>query len=425
VNALFPAAQADPAASRPLVEIAPVRIAFLTNVYPATSHSFIRREIFALERQGFDIARFTIRTGGKSLPDPDDRRELTRTFVLLDDRRLALIGDMLALAVRRPRRFVSALRTAVRLATGGVRELPRHIAYLAEACRLVRQLEAAGIGHVHAHFGTNPAAVALLTSRLGDVTYSFTVHGPDEFDAPVSLSLGAKATGAAFVVAISSFGRGQLMRWLAPADWQRIEVVRCGVDQRFLVPTVQPSSGRTLVCVARLSGQKGLPLLVEAAAKLARTADFQLRLVGAGELETFLAAQIQRLGLAGRVTLVGPLSAADVRAEILAARALVVPSFAEGLPVVLMEALGLGRPVVTTSIAGIPELVDAGCGWVVPSGDVDQLCAAMQAALDADADTLARLGTEGRRRVARDHDVEINAARLAALLRPFAAKPAA
>lgn len=428
MNAIFSAPLADARATAPLApaaaEVARVPLACLTNAYPATSHSFIRREIFALERHGFDVARFSIRAWGQPLPDPDDQRELARTTVLLDGRRLALLGDALALALLRPRRFARACRTAMQLCTRGPRDIPRHLGYLAEACRLVRHLEAAGVRHVHAHFGTNPAAVAMLASRLGAITYSFTVHGPDEFDAPAGLSLAAKAAGAAFVVAISSFGRGQLMRWLAPADWHRIEVVRCGVDARFLAPSPQAAASRTLVCVARLSAQKGLPLLVEAAGRLAPTTDFRLRIVGGGELEAALAARIVELDLAGRVTLVGPLAAAEVRAELLAARALVVPSFAEGLPVVLMEALGLGRPVVATSIAGIPELVDSGCGWVVPSGDVDRLAEAMRAALDADSATLAALGAEGRRRVARDHDAEINAGQLATLLRPLAARGA-
>lgn len=424
MNAIVSAALADGRAvisRQPPAEVpAPVRLAWLTNVYPATSHSFIRREILALEALGVDIARFTVRASSGPLPDADDCAELARTSVLLDGRWPALLWDMLALALARPRRFAGACGTALRLCTGGLRELPRHLAYVAEACRLTRALEAAGIGHVHAHFGTNPAAVAMLAGRLGGSTYSFTVHGPDEFDAPLGLSLRLKAAEAAFVVAISSFGRGQLMRWLAPADWHRIEVVRCGVDARFLAAEPLAADSRTLVSVARLSAQKGLPLLIEAAALVAQTHDFRLRIVGGGELEAALRGRISELGLGDRVTLTGPLSAADVRGELLAARALVLPSFAEGLPVVLMEALGLGRPVVTTSIAGIPELVDAGCGWVVPSGDVERLAEAMRAALDADAATLAALGSEGRRRVARDHDASTNAGRLAVLLQGVA-----
>lgn len=400
---------------------APVRMAWLTNVYPAPSHSFIRREILALERQGFEIARFSVRGFDGALPDPDDRAELARTTVLLGGGRLALLGEALGVALARPRRFARACRTALGLCRGGARDIPRHLAYVIEACRLVRQLEAAKIAHIHAHFGTNPVAVAMIAGVLGRVSYSFTVHGPDEFDAPVGLSLAAKAAASAFVVAISSFGRGQLMRWLAPTDWPRIRVVRCGVDARFLTAEPQVAGSRTLVCVARLSAQKGLPLLIEAAAEVARTHEFTLRIVGGGELAGPLAARIAELGLGDRVTLAGVLSAAQVRAELVAARAMVLPSFAEGLPVVVMEALGLGRPVVATSIAGIPELVDAGCGWVVPSGDSGQLAAGMRAALDADAATLAALGAEGRRRVARDHDVAVNAAQLGDMLREVVA----
>ncbi len=404
---------------------AATRIAYLTNAYPRPSHSFIRREILALERQGFDVRRFSIRPNDCALPDEADRRELEHTAILLDGRYAALLLAVGAMALRRPRRFARALAMTLGMCTRGLADVPRHLAYLAEASRLVGVLEAAGIAHVHVHFGTNPAAVARLARQLGRLTYSITVHGPDEFDAPVALSLRAKAADAAFVVGVSAFGRGQLMRWLRPEDWRRIQVVRCGVDPAFQTVAAVPidtaaAASKTLVCIARLSAQKGLPLLIEAARLVADRMDFQLRIIGTGDMHDQLAAQIAALGLSGTVTLLGARSGDDVRAELLAARALVLPSFAEGLPVVLMEALGLGRPVVATLIAGIPELVDASCGWLVPSGSAALLADAMGAALAAEPETLLAMGEAGRRRVRRDHDADTNAGQLAALLRPLA-----
>ncbi|QXQ08106.1 glycosyltransferase family 4 protein [Sphingosinicellaceae bacterium] len=403
----------------------PVRsaVAYLTNAYPRPSHSFIRREILALERQGFTVERYSIRPLEGVLPDPEDQREAKRTRILLDGRLGVLAGSFAAFAVTRPRRLLDALGATLGMCRSPA-ALPRHIAYLVEACRLVRQLEAAGIRHVHVHFGTNPAAVARLAARLGRLTYSFTVHGPDEFDAPVGLSLAAKARDAAFVVAISSYGRGQLMRWLASADWSRIEVVRCGVDPKFQTAIAAPVAdvglaSRRLVCIARLSAQKGLPLLIEAAALLAERRAFELRIIGGGELHAALQAQITAAGLDRQVRLMGTQPSDVVRSELLGGRALVSPSLAEGLPVVMMEALGLGRPVVATSIAGVPELVDAGCGWLVPSGSAERLADAMSAALDATPATLAAMGEEGRRRVRAAHDADTNAHRLAALLRPL------
>jgi glycosyltransferase involved in cell wall biosynthesis len=181
---------------------------------------------------------------------------------------------------------------------------------------------------------------------------------------------------------------------------------------------VPPVAAAELCCVARLSAQKGLPLLIDAAAQLrARNVAFHLTLVGDGEMRKEIEAAIADRGLAGTVTITGYLDSAGVRARLLAARAMVLPSFAEGLPVVIMEALALRVPVVTTAIAGVPELVDAACGWVVPAGSVDALCDAMEAALTADPQRLRDMGEVGRTRVLARHDAGANGAAMAALFR--------
>ena len=406
-----------------------IAVAYLTNAYPRPSHSFIRREIMALERQGFRIHRISIRPLEGPLPDGADQYEAAQTQILLGSR-IALMASFAALALTRPKSMLAALATTLSLC-GSPARLVRHLAYLVEACWLVRYMERNGIRHVHVHFGTNPANVALLAHRLSKVTYSITIHGPDEFDAPVALALARKAASAAFVVAISNYGRGQLMRWLAPVDWPRIAVVRCGVDAQFqsaaadVFPTAAPApvsglASRRLVCIARLNAQKGLPLLIEAAGLLAKTHDFELRVIGGGEMHDALVTQIGAAGLENNVHLLGPQPSDIVRTELLAARALVSSSFAEGLPVVMMEAFGLGRPVIATSIAGVPELVDASCGWLVPSGCAEALATAMATALDTDPTQLATMGEAGRRRVRASHDADTNADQLASLLRPLA-----
>ncbi|WP_026359519.1 glycosyltransferase [Sphingomonas sp. PR090111-T3T-6A] len=399
---------------------APVRIAYLTNAYPKISHSFIRDEILALEQQGVSVLRFSVRPSPEAPVDPLDLAEQRRTEVLLDGRRWSLLGAMAARAIRSPRRFAVAAREAFSISAGPVRA----VAYLAEACRLAARLEAEGIRHVHVHFGTNPAAVARLASLLGRVGYSMTVHGPEEFDAPRSLHLDGKIAGARFVAAVSHYGRGQLLRWSAPRDWGRINVVRCGTAAHFLRDVGEDDgaglASRTLVCVARLSAQKGIPLLIEAAAMVARDRPFTLRIIGDGEMRPEIEAQIRAADLEGHVHLLGWQGRDVIVEEIRAARAFVLPSFAEGLPVVLMEALALGRPAIATAVAGIPELVDDRAGWLIPAGSATALAEAMRAALATDRQTLAAMGAEGRARVLRDHDVHKNAAGLAALLRPLA-----
>jgi glycosyltransferase involved in cell wall biosynthesis len=291
----------------------------------------------------------------------------------------------------------------------------RHLAYFLEAAWLVRRLDRLGVEHVHAHFGTNPAAVALIVRAWGGPPFSFTAHGPDEFDAPVTLSLGQKVAAAAFVAAISSYGRSQLMRWSAPAEWGKIEVVRCGVDRAFLDAAVQPvpPDSTELLCVARLSPQKGLPLLVAACDRLRATgASFTVTIVGDGELRDELEAEIRRRRLEDRVILAGTCTAAEIREHLHRARAFVLPSFAEGLPVVIMEAMALSRPVVATAVAGIPELVDRDCGWVIPPGSEEALAEALAEALSAEPEELARKGAAGRERVRAMHDSERNAVSL-------------
>jgi glycosyltransferase involved in cell wall biosynthesis len=411
-------AQSDGEAAAERPGRARLRIAVFTNAYPTISHTFIRNEIVALERQGIEVTRLTIRPGPASAVEEADRVEADRTLALMTGGGLRLAGSVAARFARSPRRFLSALRLTLsepQRAAGRWRAL----AYFVQACRLADVMERTGVTHVHVHFGTNPAAIARLAGRLGDLTYSMTVHGPDEFDAPAALHLRAKIADARLVVAISDYGRSQLMRWARPADWPRIRVVRCGVASAFHKDAGENDGLRsaTLVCVARLSAQKGLPLLLDAAALVARDRALSLRIVGDGELRAELTARIAALGLSDHIHLLGWRSVSEVRRELLAARALVLPSFAEGLPIVLMEAMALGRPVIATAIAGIPELVDDRVGWLVRAGSAGALADAMHGALDAQPGVLAGMAALGRERVRRDHDVDRNARRLAALLR--------
>ena len=401
-----------------------MHVAYLVNQYPKVSHTFVRREILALERQGVQVTRVTVRRVAEVLVDAEDLAEQARTHVLLDAGTAGLLFALCAMALRRPLRFARALSTALRLSVGSERGLLRHLAYLAEACVLVPLLAKQGATHVHAHFGTNSTTVALLCHVLGGPPFSFTVHGPEEFDKPLMLGLPEKIRAARFVVAISSFGRSQLYRYCAFAAWPKIEVVRCGVDAAFLAgePAAIADTPR-LVSVGRLSEQKGQALLVDAAALLAaRGVQFELVLVGDGELRPALQARIAEHGLAERVRITGWADGARVRAELLAARAFVLPSFAEGLPVVLMEALALGRPALTTCIAGIPELVTEQCGWLVTPGSVEALAAGMERVLQTPVGELQRLGQAGRARVQALHDVDTEAAKLRVLFERHAAR---
>ncbi len=393
-----------------------MRIGYLVNQYPKVSHTFVRREIQALEAKGVTVERFTVRDTSAEVKDDDDRAELKKTHVLLPTDRAQAAATLASAtaqaAAAAPQRFRKAAALAVRFAQKADRRVV-HAAYLGEAARLKVLAAEHRLDHVHAHFGTNSATVAALCHAMGGPTFSFTAHGPEEFDRPEILGLEDKIKLASFVVGVSSFGRSQLLR-RTPADmWDKIKVVPCGVDDAFLSDRfLSPTTGAPrLVCVGRLCEQKGQILLIEAAARLKKTwgEGFELVLVGDGEMRGTIETLIHTHGLSAQVRITGWASGPEVRAELLAGRAMVLPSFAEGLPVVIMEALALERPVISTYVAGIPELVDDGCGFMVPAGSVSALEVAMAQALNADVPTLQRLGSEGRHRVIARHDARIAA----------------
>jgi glycosyltransferase involved in cell wall biosynthesis len=395
-----------------------MNIAYLVNLYPKVSHSFIRREVKAVETCGLKVARFSIRSCESELVDEADKLEQELTKVILGVGVQGLAWGLLRVAATRPIRFLEALRLMFKVGWHSERGILLHLAYLAEACILLNWFAESGTPHVHAHFGTNSTTVAMLCRVLGGPTYSFTVHGPEEFDKATLLSLNEKIKRSTFVAAVSSFGKSQLFRWCDRTFWSKIHVIHCGVDAAFLAaPYVPIPAAPRLACIGRLSEQKGHLLLLEAANLLAvQGLEFKLVLVGDGPLRSDIEKQILQLGLQNHIEITGWASGDRVQQEILASRAMVLPSFAEGLPVVIMEALALNRPVISTYVAGIPELVEPGvCGWLVPPGSVEALAVAMRAVLEAPLEKLEQMGKTGAERVAQQHNVDLEAKKLVAL----------
>jgi colanic acid/amylovoran biosynthesis glycosyltransferase len=395
-----------------------MHIAYLVNQYPMVSHIFIRREILALERRGVEITRIALRGWDGQLVDEEDQLERERTRYVLREGVPALLLALARMLVTRPVRLMQALELAWRMGRRAERPLPMHLAYLAEACRIEPWLRAGGVEHVHAHFGTNSAEVAMLVRALGGPPWSFTIHGPKEYDNVTLMGLADKVRRCAFVVAITSFGRSQLYRLVEHRHWSKVHVVHCGLEPTFLTASVSAiPAARRLVCVGRICEQKGQLLLMEAAKQLAaRGIAFELVLVGDGEMRAEIEAMIINYELQAKVRITGRVSSEQLHNEIVDARALVLPSFAEGLPMVIMEAMALKRPIISTFVAGIPELVNPGeHGWLVPAGDVDALCQAMQECLDTPVDTLVRMGEAAQKRVLARHNVDVQAVQLAQL----------
>jgi colanic acid/amylovoran biosynthesis glycosyltransferase len=403
----------------PMGQAAP-KIAYLVNQYPKVSHSFIRREIAGVEASGVSVLRYSIRSCRAELVDPLDQKEAELTRTLLEENRLGLLLSLMWTIVTRPIRVLRGLGLAWKLSLRSQRGSLHHLIYLAEACILLQWFTQAGVQHVHAHFGTNSTTVAMLCAAIGGPTYSFTIHGPEEFDSISPLSIVEKVNRASFVVTVSSYGRSQLFRWCDQSQWSKIHIIHCGVDRDFLTqpPTPIPSEPR-LVCVGRLCEDKGQLLLVEAVRQLvAEGLSLKLVFVGDGALRQQIEALIEQFNLQNQIEIAGWMSSASVRHEILASRALVLPSFSEGLPVALMEALALHRPVISTYIAGIPELVvPEVCGWLVPAGSVEALTTAIRSALQASPEGLEKMGQAGAEQVALQHNIAIEASKLSVLLR--------
>jgi colanic acid/amylovoran biosynthesis glycosyltransferase len=396
-----------------------MRVAYLTSMYPAVSHTFIRRELNELERQLGVVDRFAIRETPHAVVDQDDVEEDRKTFRAFSQPLGRWALAMLRSGLGQPRGSLRGLAKSLALARQGHRGLVSHLAYFAEALLFADEMALRGVEHVHVHFGTNPTAVAQIIRAMGGPTYSFTVHGPDEFDAPVGFSLASKLEDSSFVVAISHYCSAQLQRWVLREHWHKIKVVRCGVSDEFFdrAMPIDPASS-SLVCVGRLTPQKGQLLLVDAFADaLQQGVDAELVLAGDGELRTELEASIARRGISGRVRITGWLDGENVRQQLLAARALVLPSYSEGLPVVIMEAFALGRPVLSTYVAGIPELVQApDNGWLVPAGSREALTSAIIEVMNKPVAELESMAARGREAVRRLHHTPTETAKLATQL---------
>jgi colanic acid/amylovoran biosynthesis glycosyltransferase len=403
-----------------------MKIAYFVNQYPLVSLTFVRREILALEAMGQQVRRFALRGWDAPLADSLDKAERDRTSYVLGGGavRVMLLAAMECL--RSPGRFLRCIALSLRMSSGGDRTVFHHLFSVAEAAVLARELRRCGAEHLHAHFGTNSAEVAMHASLLAAVPYSFTVHGPDEWDRAPRLKFHEKLRYARFAVAISQYTRAQMMRWVPAGDRHRIHVVHCGLDDDLLgIQVAQLPLEPVIVCVGRLCPAKAQHVLVEAIAAV-RKQGFQVKLVlvGDGELRSDIERSIRESGLEQSVTITGWASSQEVRTRIEGARAFVLPSLAEGLPVAIMEAMALGRPVISTYVGGIAELIRPGTdGWLVPAGDVQALAGAIIELLQMDAQTLQQMSVAAKARVSERHSISREAGRLLRLFSQGAPAP--
>ncbi len=397
-------------------------VAYLTGQYPRATDTFIQREVAALRALGLAVETCSIRrTGAEHLVGPEQCEEAARTFHILEAARnpLRLAAAHLSALARAPRRYLAALALALRTAPPGLKGALYQAFYFAEAGVLAAHLRRIRARHLHNHIAEAAGTVAMLAARMAGIPFSFTLHGPGIFMAPAWWRLDEKIRRARFVACISHFARAQAMLLSAPEDWDKLHIVHCGVDPaRYRAP--EPPPQKRLLFVGRLAAVKGVPVLLEALAALReRHPEMRLTLVGDGPERGALEAAARNLGLQERTAFLGYLSQEAVAEQLARHDLFVLPSFGEGVPVVLMEAMAARLPVIATAVGGVGELVDPGCGLLVPPGDSEALARAIDALLRDPARGHA-LGEAGAAKVAAHFDSRREAARLARLLGPEA-----
>ena len=401
----------------------PIRLGYLVSQYPAVNHTFILREIRTLRTLGFDVRVVSIRKPDRS-PDrlsPEEAEEFRLTFSVLGGGLPRILRAHLRTLLRRPLAYAATLWYAIRLGGWDVRRAASHAGYFADAVVAGDYLVRAGAGHFHTHFSSTPA---LFAARLFRLPFSLTIHGPEEFNDVAGFHMAEKVARASFVAAISSFASSQTMRASAPRHWGKIHALPLGVDPEDFAP--QPRSGLEaagpfkILCVGRLAAAKAYHMLLAAIARLVEKGrEVELTIVGDGPERQSLEQAITEPRLAGTVRLAGPCNHDRVIDFYARTNAFALASFAEGVPVVLMEAMAMKIPCVATWIAGVPELIRDGIdGLLAPPADPEALAAALERLMD-DPALGARLGDSARRRVLECYDLKRNSARLGETFRRY------
>lgn len=402
----------------------PLKIAYFTSQYARASDTFIRNEVRRLRELGHTVHTFSQRRPDESQIVSDAiRSEYENTDYLLPDRKWAMFGSCLKMMLRKPMRWCEAFGLMLRTRQKGVKGLIWHGAYFLEGAYLADRLLALGVEHLHNHLGERSATVAMLGSVMSGVPFSVAIHGPYIFRAPEEWALGEKIARSSFTTVITDFTRSQCMIYAPQGAWHKLKTIHCAADDSFLneEPPALPDVDRYF-WVGRICAEKGVEVLVNAVDVLAHEGrQFQVVLGGDGEMRGHIESMIHAKGLGGHIKLLGWIGSDEVKAQLAASSAMLAPSFAEGLPVVIMESLAMGRPVISTYIAGIPELVRTGeNGWVIPAGSVDSLVQAMRDLMDTPREQRAAMGLAGRELVKERHCLNVEVGKLEALMRASA-----
>jgi len=396
-----------------------MRIAYLISEYLSGYHSYLVREVRTLRSKGLDIYVVSIRPADRpfSTLTPVEQEEAATTDVVKEIPLWNVLAIHCETAIRRPAGYLRGLLAALRLSGLSARRLLYYLCYFGEAVVAGHWIKAKGLTHFHVQYSST---VGLLITKVFPLTMSLTLHGSGEFVDPRGFHVAEKVAAATFVCAVSQFGRSRILNSCAPSDWSKVEVVHLGVDSDEFAPGVFRASPETfhVISVGRLVKLKALPILLNAVARLVREGRrVMIHLAGEGPEQDYLQESAARVGLERLVVFEGYVDQPRLRELYRSADLLVMPSFDEGVPVVLMEAMAAQVPCVATRITGIPELIrDEVDGLLVAPSDEEALAAAIRRCVD-DPELRRRLGQAGRKRVREVFDLERNCGTLAEIFR--------
>lgn len=404
-------------------------IGYVVSQYPAVNHTFILREIRTLRSLGYPIEVVSIRPADRPIEalSATEAEEARQTYSLLAAGKMALLQANLLTFLGRPFAYLAGFVYAMRLAAWDLRKMLAYCFYFAEAVAAGRYLWQKGVRHTHTHFSST---VVLLLSRVFPITFSATIHGSAEFEDVVGFHMREKVAKALFLITISKYGASQVMKPSAPKDWHKVHDVPLGVDPEVYAPRPMPRHDLDhpfqITTVGKLEPPKGLMILIEAIGLLVRRGKTNLRvnIIGEGFSRPDAEAAVRRLGLQQYVQLPGAKNHEAVLEVYRQTHLFVMASFAEGVPVVLMEAMAMGIPCVATGITGIPELIRADVdGLLVPPADAESLAAAIDR-LQVNTALYEALSASGRQRVLEKYNLPVNAQRLAEVFARYLAAPA-
>ncbi len=396
-----------------------MRIAYFTNTYPRATDTFIRREVLGLRERGFEVFTFSVRkTGADHDVEDEVIQEKKNTHYLLPCSPIQLMATHAKALFKQPLNYIKTLYLALLTSRPGVKGHILQIVYFIEAILLSDLIKKNNIQHLHNHLGDNSGTVTLLAAKYTNITYSISIHGPHIFFDGLHWALDVKTANSTFIACIGHYCKSQMMLYTHQKDWHKFKIIRCGIDPQQFHYQEPDKSIKKLVYVGRLSGEKGVPILFESLKTLkAKGYSFELNLLGDGDDRKNLERSAQQYGINENVHFHGFVDRTTIETTLIASDIFILPSFAEGIPVALMEAMAIGIPVITTYVGGIAELViDNTTGKMVYPSDPEGLAEAIAYYIN-NPDKYREISKNAREKVITEFNINDQIDKLADLLK--------